>query len=519
MRFGLSEFVENLGRGRVTVPRISPGALRGALLELGPAFIKFGQILSTREELLPRAFRDELAKLQDQVPPFAVEAAAEVVRSELGAELATIYPRFEAEPLAAGSIGQVHHAWVSDGTEVVVKVQRPGIEEIVARDAAIIRHLSDAVDGQGQVGDRAARLVADFMAATESELDYGREADQLERFAWQFEHEPGVRTPRVIREYSSRRVLTMTHVAGTKLSECGELAQEFDRVGAARRLGNNVLKQVFAFGYFHGDPHPANVFVGKDQSIGFYDLGLVGELTRAERECLAGLLLGLLEQDADSALDALLALTRTTDVGDLHGLREDIARFMANHFRGLAAGAEVHRLLGNILQITSRHRLSLPAGFYLAFKVLATLDTVGRRLDPNFDLAGLALPVLRRTRPARQATQIDAAEAIDLGLDTLAQLRGLPAALRSTFSQLNRGQLRIQFEHRGLEEAMARYEQAGSRLSAALVVSAASLGALCITGFAISARLVSLGEAGLAAGAIVAASVALWFLLSRVGRK
>ena len=519
IRFGLADFVENLGRGRVTIPRISPAALRGALLELGPAFVKLGQILSTREEFLPPAFREELAKLQDQLPPFPPGVVAGIIRSELGDTLDNIFPRFEPVPLAAGSIGQVHHAWLADGTEVAVKVQRPGIDQVLARDSAIIRHLTDALGGQPKAGDRAARLVVDFLAATESELDYTREADQLERFAWQFEHEPGVRIPRLIRPYSSRRVLTMTYVPGTKLSQAGHLDPDFDRASAARRLGTNVLKQVFAFGYFHADPHPANVFLQPDQSIGFYDLGLIGELSRAERESLASLVLALIERDPAAAIDALTRLAGTSRPPDRHELRHDISRLMSAHFSRLAGGAQVHRLLDEILQITSRHGLTLPHSFYLAFKVFAMLDTTGRRLDPEFDLASLALPVLRRAKPSRPAAPINASEALDFGLDALTQLRGLLGTLRSTFAQLNGGQLRIQFEHRGLEEALARYEQTGNRLAASLLASATVLGGLGITGFAISAHLVNLRQAGLAAALIVGFSIAMLALLMRLGRR
>lgn len=519
MRFGLSDFVENLGRGRITAPRISPAAARTALASLGPAFIKLGQILSTREELLPQQFRDELAKLQDQVPPFPVAFVNDLIVSELGAGIETVFARFEPEPLASGSIGQVHRAALPDGTEVVVKVQRPGIDEALARDSAIIRHLSDALSGQPKIGDRAARLVSEFLEATESELDYAREADQLERFAWQFEHEPGVRVPRPVREFCTRRVLTMTYVEGTKLSRAADLPSGLDRAGTARRLCRNVLKQVFAFGYFHGDPHPSNVFVQPCGSIGFYDLGLIGELSRAERESLAALLLGLLEQDADAALEALTSLTRVQPPSDLHELRDDISRLMVKYFQRASTARPVHRLLAEILDITSRHGLVLPNGFYLAFKVLATIDTLARGLDPEFDLAELALPALRRAKPSRSLAQIEPADALDLSLDALAQLRGLPAALRTTFGQLNQGQLRIQFEHRGLDEALTRYEDAGSRLSAGMLASSIALGCLGIVGLAVSSRLLDLRQAAWAAAAIVLISTSLLLLLVKFGRR
>ncbi|HEX4136317.1 MAG TPA: AarF/UbiB family protein [Bryobacteraceae bacterium] len=512
VRFGLSDFVENLGRGRLFLPRITPRSLRAALTELGPAFIKLGQMLSDREELLTEPFRRELALLRDQVSPFAADLAIREIEAEFGAPVAAIFVEFDPSPLAAGSIGQVHRARLRDGTDVAVKVQRPGIADALARDSDIIRHLSATLPGQFDLGDRATALIAEFLEVIRLELDYTREADQLERFAWQCEHEDGVRVPRPIRDASGQRILTMTWVAGTKVCEAGALPAGVDRKEAARRLGKCVLRQIFAFGYFHGDPHAANLFLTDDHNIGFYDLGLVGELSREERESLTAFVLGLLEQDAVAATFAVEAFASP---GPNQDLRKSVSELMEKYFRQPSAGTPVHRLLGDILRITARHEVRLPGGFYLALKALATLDSTVRKLDPEFDLASLALPVLRRAMP-KPPLRLDSADAFDIGLDALEQLRKLPAALAVLIRQLTDGGFRVRLEQRELDNAVARCESAANRISASLFAGAIALGGLLIAGLAAAARVVSLPQAVAGGIVIIIGSMLVLWLLTRI---
>jgi ubiquinone biosynthesis protein len=308
----------------------------------------------------------------------------------------------------------------------------------------------------------------------------------------------------------------MTWLEGTKVSESGKLPSDVDRKAAARRFGNCVLRQIFAFGYFHGDPHAANLFIQNNQNIGFYDLGLVGELSRPERESFTAFVLSLLEQDAAAATAALGEFAASADAADPYALRNAISQLMARHFHQPPAGTEAHRLIGDILRITARHDLRLPAGYYLALKALLTLDSAGRKLDPDFDLAQLALPVLRRAKPRAAALHLDSADAFDIGLDALDHLRRLPAALSSSIRQLNDGQLRIQFEHRGLDDVCARYESATNRVSASLFAGAVALGGFLIAGLAVAARVMTLAQAAMAAGATIVASLFLLWLLTRI---
>ena len=510
MRYGLSEAIENLAHGRIS-PRVSAKAIRNALCELGPAFIKFGQMLSTRDELLSKPFRDELARLQDEATPFPFAAAKGVIEQELGAEIGTLFERIEATPIASGSIGQVHRAWLKDGTEVVVKVQQKGLEEMLHCDTAIIQQLILRLGNTGDKGDSASRLVSDFLNDVQSELDYELEANNLDRFAWQFECDPTIRVPRVIRTHSARHVLTTTYEAGTKLADLP--AYTPTAKSAAHAFVKTLLRQIFCFGFFHGDPHADNVIVSADGSIGFYDLGLAGELCVPERECMNTLFFALLQQDGDTTTTSLIELAGSTGVLDATSLREDLRQFIAKHRQTYAASAPITRLLADILQITAKHRLTLPRGFYLAFKVLATADSVGKKLDPGIDLVKIALPLLRQN----QAIVIPQATASHpfpaAGPEALWQFQDLSSALRTTFTQLTQGELKLQFEHLGLEGAARSYDRANSRLTLILFVGFLTLGGYGVICCSILAKLATLRQAIVAAAALALISSSLVLLI------
>jgi len=512
MRYGVSEVLENLARGRIS-PRVSARAVRDALCELGPAFIKFGQLLSTREELLSKPFREELAKLQDETTPFPFTAASGIIEHELGAPITSLFERIEPTPIASGSIGQVHRAWLPEGTEVAVKVQRPGLEELLDCDTAIIRQLILRVQDAPAKGDSASRLVADFLNDVHSELDYELEASNLDRFAWQFEYDPNIRIPRVIRSHSARHVLTTTYEPGTKLADiAGYTAQGR---AAAQNLARTLLRQIFCFGFFHGDPHADNVVVTANGAIGFFDLGLVGELCVDERESMNSLFLALLQQEPEAAVAALIHLSGSAAIADASALREDMREFIAMHHYAYAASVPISRMLADVLAITTKHRLVLPRGFYLAFKVLATTDSVGRTLDPTFDLVRIALPLLRHNRSALPPQEIDGAHLFGAGIEAMWRFQDLSAALRTTFTQLSQGQLKLQFEHRGLEDAARCYDRASSRLASVLFLGLLTLGGFGVICTSLLAKLATLRQAIVASFALALLATLLVLILNR----
>jgi ubiquinone biosynthesis protein len=513
MRYGLSEIIENLAHGRVS-PRISAKAVREALCELGPAFIKFGQLLSTRDELLSKPFRDELAKLQDEATPFPFTAARALIEEELGAELGKLFDRIDESPIASGSIGQVHRARLHDGTEVVVKVQRKGLEAILECDTSIIQQLILRFGNTADKGDSAARLVSDFLNDVQSELDYELEANNLDRFAWQFEHDPGICIPRVIRSHSARHVLTTTYEPGTKLADIPLHTTLGKR--AAQDFAKTLLRQIFCFGFFHGDPHADNVVVARNGSIGFYDLGLVGELCISERESMNSLLYALLQQNPDMTTASLIALAGSPEAFDTRSLRNDLEQFIATHRHTYTSSVPVTRLLADILQITAKHRLVLPRGFYLAFKSLATTDSVGKTLDPDFDLIKIALPLLRQNQPAALPPIGNDSHTLVTGAEALWHFQDLSAALRTTFTQLSQGELKLQCEHRGLDDAVRSYDQTKSRLAWIQYIALLTLGGYGIICCAMIAKLMTLQQAVLWGCALALVSGAVVLLIHRM---
>ena len=286
--------------------------VRLALEALGPTFVKMGQILSTRPDLLSGEFVKELQKLQDEVPPFPGEQARARVESELGRPLDTVFDEFDNVALASASLGQVHRARLLDGRDVVVKVQRPGIRKTIEVDLEIMTHLAGLIERhvEGFEVHRPTRIVEEFANTIRQELDYRLEAGHIDRFALQFTGEPTILIPEVYREASTARILTLQYVHGIKPSNLEELAAAgLDRRLIAHRGADLLMKQVFVHGFFHADPHPGNLFILPGNVICFLDFGMMGHLDRDARESFADVMIALEERDAERCADALLELT------------------------------------------------------------------------------------------------------------------------------------------------------------------------------------------------------------------
>jgi ubiquinone biosynthesis protein len=288
--------------------------LRMALEELGPTFIKLGQMLSTRPDLVAVEFIEELSKLQDRVPPFSYTEVAQIIESELGGPPKDMFEHFEESPLAAASIGQVHRARLKDREEVVVKVQRPSIHKIIEVDLEIMLHLASLMERhleEFQV-NRPARIVEEFARTLEKEIDYTIEASHIERFSRQFIDDATVYVPKVFRETTTERVLTMEYVEGVKASEIERIEKEgLDRKVITARGADLMLKQVFDHGFFHADPHPGNIFVLPGNVICYLDFGMMGSIDRQTREDFADLVHSVVRRDESGAMKALLMLTQS----------------------------------------------------------------------------------------------------------------------------------------------------------------------------------------------------------------
>ncbi len=459
--------------------------VRMALEELGPTFIKLGQVLSTRPDFIPADFVEELAKLQQRVPPFPFDQVRAIVESELGHPLAELFPHFEPHSVAAASIGQVHRATRHDGEEVVVKVQRPNIRDTVEVDLEILLHLATLAEKhiEGWRAQRPSRIVEEFSRVLERELDYQIEATQLERFARQFVDDETVYVPKVFRDMSTSHVLTMEYVPVIPVDGADALrAAGLDPHLIAQRGTELTLKQIFVHGFFHADPHPGNVFVLPNNVICLLDFGMMGRLDRQGRETFAQLIYSVAQRDSGQTVHALLQLTNHDDdfEPDVRRLEADVSEFIDLYVPTVLRDLRFGTLVRELFALLSRHRLYIPADMVTMLKAAATAEQLVSRLDPELNMVTAAAPYVRRVKLERMRPGRLWRDALESGGDLVHLLREIPGGVRDLLRQAKRGNLKIAFEHRGLEKMLDTHERISNRLSFAIVVAALIVGSSLI---------------------------------------
>lgn len=452
--------------------------LRSAFEELGATFIKLGQLLSTRADLIPPEFLEELAKLQDEVAPFPTEEAVALIEAELGLPLEEAFSHFEGQPIAAGSIAQVHRARLHTGEEVVVKLQRPNVAAQIRTDVEIMARFARIV--QERLRPEVVNVVDfvdEFRRYIMNELDFAREGRNLERFRTQFQDDPDVVIPRVYWEYTTDRVLTMEYVAGVKASD----TEALDRLGIDRRrvavIGATAfLKQVMVAGCFHGDPHPGNVFVLPGERIAYVDFGAVGRVSAEVKENLAALFIGIVRRDMDRVVKAMTRLGAVDDLSDLRSLREDIADMIDRHYGKSLKEIKAATILSESFELAGRHRIRLPSDLLLLGRALVLIEGMGERLDPDFNVLEIAEPFARQLLAERYDPKNVARRASEELLYWAELARELPGRVDRLLDQTERGRLRIQFIHRGLEGLIHRLDFISNRIALAVVIASLVIG-------------------------------------------
>ena len=474
------DFLRNNGdraafQQRATSVNSRPVHLRLALEELGTTFIKLGQILSTRADLLPPDYLAELTKLQDAAPPVPFEAIQETLIAELGEPIEKVFAEFTPEPLAAASIGQAHAATLSDGTEVVVKIRRPGVVEQVNEDLEILKELASTASRHWEFADRydLVGLVEEFSQTLRSELDYIREGHSAERFALNFADDPGIHVPRVFWETTTSRVLTLERIRGIKINDLEGLDEQgTDRRSLAKYATNVVLKMVCEDGFFHADPHPGNFFIEPNGAIGLIDFGMVGVLDERTQERLADLLIGINQQDADRLVDVFLDLGVTRKRIDRVAVRRDVEHLLSTYW-GLPLGElKITDLLNDIFAAMRRHHMHLPSNLALLFKTVIMIEGLGVTLDPDFHLTAVLAPyaerlVVREYSPFRLARSLGRA-----GLDFARLGTEIPQQLRRIVTAAEDGNLQIGMRPEGFDVIVDRVERIANRIVLGVIAAA-----------------------------------------------
>lgn len=449
--------------------------LRRAFEELGPTFIKFGQLLSTRSHLLPAEYVEELSKLHDQVPPVHFAFIRAVLESELAPRpLNECFSSIEETPLGSASIAQVHFARMADGTPCVIKVQRPGIEKTVRVDLQIMALLAALLEKhvEGWRVNRPSSIVAEFAKRLEKELDFTSEAAHVARFAHQFAGDPTLCVPKVYHETSTRRVLTMEYIEAIKASNFEALkTAELDRREIATRITDLVMKQIFIHGFFHADPHPGNIHILPDNRICFLDFGMMGFLDHRTRETFAQLIMAIAQQDENHATQALLKLANAELDQPRPGLESDMAEFMHLHFYRPMQEIAFARIISDLFGLTSRYSLSLPADLFTMLKALGLMENLVSKLDPGHDVIGQTRPFLYQLRKKQLGPKGLMRQWVEFGNNAAAFLRELPLEVRRVLAQVRSGQAKLIFRHEGLEPLDNTLERVSNRLSFALVLA------------------------------------------------
>lgn len=472
--------LDRIGRRRSTQsPGVagseSPVQLRLALEELGPTFIKLGQVLSTRADLLPPAYIVQLVKLQDAAPSVPVEQIRDVIRQELGAEPEEVFASFENEPLASASIGQAHAATLHDGTPVVVKVRRPGAVAQVQQDIEILQNLATRADRMWDIAHEydAVGLVDEFAGTIRAELDYLQEARNAAHFAADFADEPDVLIPRVFWEHTTSRVLTLERMHGINVADVeGLAAVGVDRSRIARRGAEIVLKMTFEDRFFHADLHPGNLFIQDDGAIALIDFGMVGVIDEDLRAHLSDLFIALVRGDADLLTTALLSVSRGAAAADREVLCDDLRAFLSHYRLRSLRETPFARMTADLFTILRDNRLRLPREMALLFKALLEIEGLAMMLDPDFRLGDSLEPYARRlareTASARDILRRLSRAAVDTGELAL----DAPAVLRRAMERLDTTGVSIHLRTAELDPIVGRVERIGNRLVAGMISAA-----------------------------------------------
>ena len=465
-------------------PETQGNRLRAALMELGPTFVKFGQILSTRPELVGNAISEDLRKLQDKVTVTPFEQMETVLKAELSEEALAGFVEFQQEPVASASLSQVYRAKLKTGERVAVKIQRPGIEAVIESDLSLMELVAEWV--ADHVEEAAwmdpAGIVDEFAHSIRRELDFHIERRVMERFRKNLEGVDNVFVPVVYGDYSGKRVLTMDWIDGVRIDAMAQYpARNCDPVTVAMTGVEVLCRQVFEFRFFHADPHPGNIFITRNNRIAFLDYGMVGHLERTDTSNLADLLHAMFRENAGDCVNAMLMLTTTGEAEDRQSLEHQVADFIAFESQAVVSGGNVGQGIARMVDILHANKLQLASRFSLLLKALATIESVGHLLDPAMDMAHVLQPYVEKL-VARRYSPLRLLEETQLGFEALFRLaRHMPADIEELLMALRRGKLKFQVRHEHLEQLTTVLDRASNRIAFGVITGSLIIGSSFLT--------------------------------------
>ena len=524
---GLSDVLARSRRlFRRTIPDITrltaAERMRLALEELGPTFVKLGQILSTRPDVIPHAFIREFEKLQDNVPSFSFEEVLVQITGELGGPVEQFFAEIDPIPLAAASIAQVHRARLRTGEAVVIKVRRPGIVAVVESDISALMALAGLAERHvsGSELYDPVGVVREFARTIRREMDFSREGHTIEKFRDNFTRTPWMYFPRVYWEQSSRGILTMEYIAGIKVSDRGKLTdQGLDGKLIARRGADAFLEMVLNHGFFHGDLHPGNVLILPGNVICLLDFGIVGRLDEGLKTFLTDILSAIVNRDMDEVVSLLLFAGDISDSLDIRALKRDLFNFIDGYYEIPLKEIEVGRMLMEFIEIITLYNIRISTDLMLLAKSLVLIEGMGRALDPAFDMAEHLKPFIIKALRRKFSPQRVSRDINQILFSYLNLARNIPRDLKEIINRVNRNKFKIDLEHRGLDKFTTEFDRSINRLSTSMILAAMIIGSSIIMHIDKGPKVMGFPVLAFM-GYIVAGIVGLWlvFAIIRSGR-
>lgn len=488
VKYGRSDLVKDTGLEETleAEQRVTPkeaakaGELAEDLEKLGPTFVKLGQLLSTRVELLPRAYLEALARLQDKVEPFPFDEVEKIVSSELGVRMSKAFSEFDVTPTAAASLGQVHRARLRDGRQVAVKVQRPGIRDAMLEDLDALDEIAEFLDKHTATGKRYefCQMLDQFRKSLLRELDYRQEASNLTTIGAHLKEFERIIVPAPIFDYSTSRVLTMQYVHGKKITDLHPLARmEFDGTALAEELFRAYLQQILVDGFFHADPHPGNVFLTDDYRIALIDLGMTGRIMPGLQEQLLQLLLAISEGRGDEAAGIAIKIgDRKEDFAEKE-FTHAIAEIVVKQQGATVGQMQVGRLVLEVTQVAAENGIRVPAELTMLGKTLLNLDQVGRAIAPDFD------PNASIRRNAAQIMQQRLMKSLSPGnlfsgvLELKDLVQRLPARINKIVDVIANNELKLSVDAIDEKTLIVGFQKVANRITVGLIIAALIVGA------------------------------------------
>ncbi len=489
----------------------SPQKVRAALEELGPAFVKLGQVMSTRPDILPFEYIVELEKLQDHVAPFPFHIAKSEIHASLGKSVDAVFASFEHEPVASASIAQVHVGTLHDGTKVAIKIKRPNIDRVINTDTKIILWLAQFLKNRHIVDEvwRPTEIAQEFQRSLLEELDFKNEMKNQKKFLEDFADDEHVKIPRIYDECSGENVITMEFIHGVELHKiANSRAETYPKKEIAAIGAAAILKQIFLHRFFHGDLHPGNLFwLPKSGQIAFIDFGLVGQLSGQEAEALIGMLYGIINSDAEKTLLGIEALGVSESSAQSEKLKEEVARLLSKYYNSTLSDIKMSSLIRDIFDMILKLRIHLPIAFVRLAKSLVTIETLAEGLDPDFNLFAVSAPYIKEAIRLQTSPKSVADKLQNTALQSARLFGELPNDAYWLLRNLKNNEFQVKIEHLKLDDVLDGITKMGNRLSVSLIIAGLIIGSSFV--------MPSFKQIGLF-GYVIASVMGVWVIFSMI---